>query len=114
MRAIGYARVSQVGQRDMDSSSYRTEQQQQDSIRAAAEKIGAVVVELIVERNVSGGTMSAERERAIQRIEAGDADCLIVTPPDRLARNAELALAIRRRVRAAGGSIVSVEGADAD
>src|SRR5579871_362627 len=108
MRAIGYIRVSRVGDRDTDSSSYRTEADQELAIRAAAQQLGAEVVHVEAERNVSGGTMSEGRERAVQMIEAGGADMLIVAHSDRLARDTELDAVIRRRLREAGARFVSV------
>ena len=108
MRAVGYIRVSRVGDRDTDSSSYRTETDQELAIRTAAGALGAEVVEVIAERNVSGADPErAGLARALALVEDGLAEVLIVAHTDRLSRDLELTLALRRRVRAAGARLVS-------
>lgn len=90
-RLIGYIRVSQVGGRDTESERFQTVDQQREAInRAVLACDGELVGEPVVDLGVSGGTMKRTNvEEAIRRVEAGEADGIVVAYLDRWARTVE-------------------------
>jgi ADP-ribosylglycohydrolase/DNA invertase Pin-like site-specific DNA recombinase len=103
-RAVIYTRVSTVGQAEKGTSL--VEQFQATLAKAAA--MNAQVVGHEEDAGVSGAFYSARPgiNRAIESIERGDADTLIIANFDRFSRDREHQSAIKRRVENAGGRLV--------
>ena len=108
--AIGIVRVSQVNGREGDS--FASPGEQRDRILAACERDGLDLVEVIEELDVSGGTPLEDRaglRRAVEAIEAGDADVLVAAYFDRLVRSLRVQDELVSRVEAAGGQVLAVD-----
>lgn len=88
LRLIAYIRVSKVADRSGDS--FQSPDQQRDAIgHAVALRPGAEVIHEIVELDESGGTMNRPGLReALDMIERGLADGIVVAKLDRFARDA--------------------------
>src|SRR4051794_38982223 len=87
-RAIGLVRVSQVNGRE--GESFASPAEQRDRIVAACERDGLELLETIDELDVSGGKPLADRaglRRAIEAVEAGQADVIVAAYFDRLVRS---------------------------
>jgi DNA invertase Pin-like site-specific DNA recombinase len=95
-RLIAYIRVSDVG--DREGEAFQSVRQQREAIEAIVRLTpGASIAEEIVDLNVSGGSMERERVHdAIERVERGDADGIVVAYLDRWARTVD-ALSMFRR-----------------
>jgi DNA invertase Pin-like site-specific DNA recombinase len=106
--AIGIVRVSQVrGRADIVSP---TEQRQR--IEAACEREGLELVEVIEELDISGGTPLAKRKglrRAVEAVEAGQIDVIIVAYFDRLVRSLRVQGELVERVERARGKLLAVD-----
>jgi DNA invertase Pin-like site-specific DNA recombinase len=77
-KAIGIVRVSQVKGRE--GESFASPDQQRERIEAACERDGLVLVDLLTELDVSGGTPLASRtglRTAVERVEAGGASVIV-------------------------------------
>lgn len=104
---LGYTRVSRIGDR---RETLISPELQTSRIQHYAAGHGLAVRMLEPELDVSGGTTTRPiLERAIQSIEAGEHEGIIVAQLDRLSRM-ELAdaLATIRRIEAAGGQVIAV------
>ena len=109
-RAIGIVRVSQVSGREGDSFASPTEQRER--IEVACEQDGLTLLRIEDEPNVSGGTPLAHRDklrRAVEEVEAGDADVIVVAYFDRLVRSLRVQGEVVDRVEAAGGQVLAVD-----
>lgn len=109
-RAIGVVRVSRVGGRDGEQFVSPSEQAQR--IAAACERDGMTLVETIEELDVSGGTALERRpglRRAVELVEAGEADVVVVAYLDRLVRSLSVQAEVVNRVEQAGGAILAVD-----
>jgi DNA invertase Pin-like site-specific DNA recombinase len=70
------------------------------------------LLDVIEELDASGGTPLAERKgllRAVEMVEAGEADVVVVAFLDRLARSAAIQAEVVGRVEQAGGAILAVD-----
>jgi DNA invertase Pin-like site-specific DNA recombinase len=110
-RAVGVTRVSRVG--DRDGEAFVSPVEQQERIEQACTRDGMeLVAEPIKELDVSGGTPLDKRpglRRAVEMIEDGDADVIVVAYFDRLVRSLAVQAEIVDRVERAGGAIVAVD-----
>ena len=109
-RAIGVVRVSRVG--DRDGERFVSPSEQRERIQTACERDGLELVDVIEELDVSGGTPLANRRglrRAVELVEAGDADVVVVAYLDRLVRSLTVQAEVVGRVEAAGGKILAVD-----
>jgi DNA invertase Pin-like site-specific DNA recombinase len=109
-RAIGIVRVSQTGGRA--GESFVSPGEQRDRVAAACECDGLVLVETINELDVSGGTALERRpglRRAVEAIEAGEADVIVAAYFDRLVRSLRVQDELVSRVERAGGQVLAVD-----
>lgn len=109
-RAIGVVRVSRVGGRD--GEQFVSPSEQRERIAAACERDGLQLVETLEELDVSGGAPLDRRpglRAAVQRVEAGEADVVVVAYLDRLVRSLSVQAEVVGRVEAAGGAILAVD-----
>lgn len=107
-RLDGYVRVSRVGGREGDS--FVSPQLQRERIEAAARNARADIVEWHEDLDESGG--NAERPgfvRALERVESGVTDGIVVAKLDRFARSVLDARKALRRIDEAGGIFISAE-----
>jgi DNA invertase Pin-like site-specific DNA recombinase len=103
---FGYSRVSRVAGRE----NLISPELQQTRIQAFADIRGWTVEMLPPELDVSGGRVSRPvLDSAIARIEAGEAEGVIVSQIDRLSRmQMASALGVIERIESAGGQVVAV------
>lgn len=109
-RAVGVVRVSRVG--DRSGEQFVSPSEQSERIAAAAARDGLDLIETIEELDVSGGTALAKRaglRRAVELVEAGEADVVVVAYFDRLVRSLTVQAEVVSRVEAAGGAILAVD-----
>jgi site-specific DNA recombinase len=108
--AVGITRVSRVG--DRDAEHFFSPQDQQQRMLAVAEPKGFQVVEWIEELDTSGGLPLRRRRglrRALELIELGSAEVLLVAYFDRLVRNLTVQYEIFERVQKVGGSVFTCD-----
>ena len=109
-RAVGVVRVSRVGDRDGDR--FVSPREQSERIRSVVGRDGLKLIETIEELDVSGGTPLAKRHglrRAVEMVEAGKADVVVVAYFDRLVRSLAVQSEVVERVEKAGGAILAVD-----
>jgi site-specific DNA recombinase len=109
-RAIGVVRVSRVGGRD--GERFVSPSEQAERIAAACERDGLRLVDTLREDDVSGGAPLERRpglRRAVELVEAGEADVVVVAYFDRLVRSLTVQAEVVSRVEQAGGQIVAVD-----
>lgn len=109
-RAIGIVRVSQVNGRA--GESFASPGEQRDRIRAACERDGLRLLEVVEELDVSGGKPLEDRPGlgpAVEAIEAGNADVLAAAYFDRLFRSLSVQAEVVERVERAGGQVLAVD-----
>jgi site-specific DNA recombinase len=109
-RAVGVVRVSRVGARS--GEQFVSPSEQAERIRAACVNDGVELVETFEELDVSGGAALAKRpglRRAVEMVEAGEADVVVVAFFDRLVRSLKVQLEVAERVEAAGGKILALD-----
>lgn len=105
LRAIGYGRVSRKNGRAGDT--YHSVDIQRETATRQAQEEGAQLVEWIVDEDKSGGTYDRPGlRRALELIEAGEAELLILPRFNRVARSVMIQADARRRVKAAGARLV--------
>ena len=107
---MGVVRVSRVGGRD--GEQFVSPSEQRERIRAACERDGLTLVDTIEELDVSGGAPLERRaglRRAVELVEAGEADVVVVAYLDRLVRSLSVQAEVVGRVEAAGGAILAVD-----
>jgi DNA invertase Pin-like site-specific DNA recombinase len=89
-----------------------TLEEQAARIRAACDRDRLRLVGIIEEPDVSGGTPLAKRKglrRAVEMIEAGAAQVLVVAYFDRLVRSLRVQLEVTERIEQAGGSVIALD-----
>jgi site-specific DNA recombinase len=109
-RALGVVRVSRKG--DRDGERFVSPVEQEERIRAACERDDLALVEIVEEIDVSGGTPLEHRlglRRAVESIEAGEAEVLVVAYFDRLVRSLAVQREVLERVEDARGSVLAVD-----
>jgi DNA invertase Pin-like site-specific DNA recombinase len=107
-RWAGYIRVSHVGERG--GEAFRSPEDQRAAIERTVKALGDRVTVLEPELDESGGKLDRPiLQEAIEGVEAGRFDGIVVAYLSRLSRNTRHLLEIYDRVEDAGGSIVSVE-----
>jgi DNA invertase Pin-like site-specific DNA recombinase len=109
-RAVGVVRVSRVG--DRDGERFVSPGEQRQRIAAACERDGLELVETLEELDVSGGAPLESRpglRRAVEMVESGDADVVVVAYLDRLVRSLTVQAEVVDRVEKAGGAILAVD-----
>lgn len=105
----GVIRVSHMGGRIAGSDNVHTDRDQIAAIQARAALEGARVVMLPLELDVSGGLPLEQRPSllaAIEGVEAGEYQAIVVAYLSRLGRNVREQLKAWDRVEAAGGRII--------
>jgi site-specific DNA recombinase len=109
-RAVGVVRVSRVG--DRDGERFVSPSEQRERIRAACERDGLELVDTLEELDVSGGAPLDSRpglRRAVELVESGGADVVVVAYLDRLVRSLAVQAVVVERVERAGGAILAVD-----
>lgn len=107
-RLIGCLRVSKVNGRE--GESFMSPPEQRESMHGWATQHGAEIVDIVKELDKSGKT--TERDGllgALARVEAGEADGIIVAEVDRFSRNLERGLRVVRRLDETGKAFVAVK-----
>jgi site-specific DNA recombinase len=103
-------RVSHVGGRA--GETFVSPDDQEKRIRAACRRDGLRLSLVIPEMDVSGGAPLARREglsRAVELVEAGKVDTIVVAYMDRLVRSVAVQLELVGRVEEAGGTILTLD-----
>jgi DNA invertase Pin-like site-specific DNA recombinase len=106
-RAVGIVRVSRVGDREAKSPT-----EQRERIEAECKRLKLRLVEVMEELDVSGGAALERRpglSRAVELIEAGKIDVVVVAYFDRLFRSLPVQQEVTERVEKAGGEILAVD-----
>lgn len=109
-RAVGVVRVSRVGEREGETFVSPTEQRQR--IETTCERDGLELVDVLEEPNVSGGALLEKRpglRRAVELVEAGERDVVVVAYFDRLVRSLAVQAEVVGRIERAGGAILAVD-----
>lgn len=86
--------------------------EQLERIQSVAERDGLKLVDTIEELDVSGGAPLAKRpglRRAVELVEAGDANVMVVAYFDRLVRSLAVRAEVVERMEKAGGAILAVD-----
>lgn len=105
-RAVGYVRVSRVGGRSGDS--FLSPDLQREQIEGVARREGLTIVEVINELDASGGDADRpEWNRALDMVESGEVDGIVVWNLTRFSRSVKEALTALDRVESAGGQLWS-------
>jgi DNA invertase Pin-like site-specific DNA recombinase len=107
---VGIVRVSHVGGRG--GESFLSPEDQEKRIRAECRSRGLRLIEVVREMDVSGSTPLERRSglrSAVESVEDGRAEAIVVSYFDRLARSLRVALEVRSRVEAAGGDVFTVD-----
>lgn len=105
--AIGVVRVSEVGDRET-----LTLADQRGRIEEWCAREGHELVDVLPEEDVSGGRELAKRtglRPAVEAIEDGRADLIVVAYFDRLVRSLKVQAEVLDRVEAAGGRVVALD-----
>src|SRR5262245_37693192 len=107
MKLIGYVRVSRVAGREGDS--FLSPKEQRARIEAQATAGGHELIEVLEDLDEPGSRYERPKfQEALQHVEAGQADGIIVYALDRFARSSTDAGLALRRLEEAGGRLVSV------
>jgi DNA invertase Pin-like site-specific DNA recombinase len=107
MKLLGYVRVSRVAGRE--GESFISPKEQRERIEAQAKAGGHVLVDVLEDLDQPGSKYDRPNfQLALERVEAGEADGIIVYALDRFARNSTDAGVALRRLDEAGGKLVSV------
>lgn len=109
-RAVGVVRVSRVGARS--GEQFVSPSEQRNRIEQACARDGLRLVDTFEELDVSGGAALAKRpglRRAVELVEAGEAEVVVVAYFDRLVRSLKVQLEVADRVERAGGSILALD-----
>jgi DNA invertase Pin-like site-specific DNA recombinase len=103
-------RVSRVG--DRDGERFVSPSEQRERIATACERDGLRLLDVLEELDVSGGSPLEQRpglRRAVEMVEAGEAEVVIVAFLDRLVRSIAVQAEVVGRVEKAGGAILAVD-----
>jgi site-specific DNA recombinase len=107
-RAIGYVRVSRVGARG--GESFISPPVQRNSIEAKARERGLEVVEWQTDLDASGGKFEREGfQRALEAVEAGEAEAIIVAKLTRFARSVLDTHRALNRIESVGGRLIACD-----
>ena len=109
-RDVVVVRVSEQG--DRDEESFHSPKAQLAKARLWSEDQGNRVVDTFEEIDVSGKLPLARRPgllKAIEMVEAGEADHIVVAYFDRLVRSLKVQLEVIERVERAGGEIYAID-----
>lgn len=109
-RAVAVVRVSRVGARS--GEQFVSPSEQRTRIEEACARDGLELVDTFEELDVSGGAALAKRpglRHAVELVEAGKADTVVVAYFDRLVRSLKVQLEVAERVEAAGGKILALD-----
>lgn len=110
-RAVGVVRVSRVG--DRDGEQFHSVEEQLELIRRGCEREGLELLDPVLhEMDVSGGAPLAQRSGlgpAVERIEAGEADVVVVAYFDRWVRSVAVQAEVVGRVEDAGGAVLALD-----
>ena len=110
MNAIGYIRVSRVGGREGDS--FLSPELQRLSIERVCAREGFALLDTVTELDRSGGDAGRPLwNSCVERIERGEAQALVVWNLDRFSRSIVDGFTAIERIEAAGGRLVSEDGA---
>ena len=104
-RVIGTVRVSERKGREGDS--FASPQDQRDRMEAACRRDGLRLIRTLDEIDVSGGKSLADRpqlRQAVEAVEAGEADIVMVAYFDRLVRSLRVQDEVVSRVEAAAAA----------
>ena len=112
---MGVVRVSRTG--DRAGEQFVSPSEQAERIRAACssgglDNDGLELLEIHEELNVSGGAPLEQRtglRRAVEQIEAGEADVLLAVYFDRIVRSLAVQAEVVEQVEKAGGKIVALD-----
>lgn len=108
LRLLAYVRVSDV--RGREGPGFISPDEQREKCRAFATAIGHNIIDIGEELDRSGGDMSRPIFNSfLERIEAGEADGIIVAKLNRFARSNVGAWQALERITDAGGELLSVE-----
>ena len=105
----GIVRVSHMGARRSDDTSFHSERDQIKAMEEAVKKAGGSLELLPSELDVSGGLPLEKRpslKQAVEGVEAGTYGGIVVAYQSRLGRDVEQEEAVWRRVEKAGGQIL--------
>jgi DNA invertase Pin-like site-specific DNA recombinase len=111
-RAIGIIRVSHVGKRKGAGERFVSPREQLDRIRTWCASQGIDLVASFEELDISGGLPLDRRPGllpAIEQIERGQADLVVVAYFDRLVRSLRVQSEVLERVEGAGGIVVTLD-----
>lgn len=104
----GYVRVSRVGKRA--GPSFISPDVQRQKIELAARAAGVEIVEWFEDLDQSGGKRDRPQfQLALERVESGASDGIVVAKLDRFARSVLHAKESIERIQAARGSLISAE-----
>lgn len=109
-RAVGVVRISRVGGRD--GERFASPREQAERIRAACARDDLDLLATFEEYDVSGGAALDKRHglrEAVRRVEAREADVIVVAYFDRLVRSLAVQAEVVERVERAGGAILAVD-----
>lgn len=112
-RAVGIVRVSRKG--DREGERFTSPDDQKERIHAACEREGLRLDDTLEEVNVSGGAPLANRPgllRAVELVESGQTDVVVVAYFDRLFRSLEVQAQAIGRVEDAGGRMLTADGGE--
>jgi site-specific DNA recombinase len=111
LRLDGYIRVSAIAGRDPDSDRYITETIQEEKIRHWIKgKDDAVLGELFLDRNVSGGTMDRPGLKDVmRRIKSGESDGVVVYNISRFSRSLKNTVKLIESIRERGALFAAVQ-----
>jgi DNA invertase Pin-like site-specific DNA recombinase len=112
-RAVGVIRVSKVGDRQGERFVSPTEQRR--SIEAQCVREDLELVAVFEELDISGGAPLSKRHgirRAIELIEASEAEVILAAYFDRLVRSLAVQHEILSRVETAGGRVATVDAGE--
>jgi site-specific DNA recombinase len=108
MRLIGYIRVSRVAGRNGDS--FISPSVQRETIARHARGAGHQIVEILEDLDQPGSRDDRpEFQRALDAVERGEAEGIIVAKLDRFARSVAGAARALERLETAGGTLVAVD-----
>jgi len=109
-RAVGVIRVSKVNGRE--GERFASPAVQRERIQMACEREGLRLLDAYPELDVSGGSPLVRRKglmRAVEAVEAGRADVVVVAYFDRLVRSLTVQAEVLERVEAAGGRVLAAD-----
>lgn len=109
-KAIGVVRVSQ--RKGREGERFRSPADQETRIRTACRSEGLKLTRIVQEIDVSGGKPLEKRAgllEAVEDVEAGRAEVVVVGYFDRLVRSLDVQGQVVSRVEAAGGRVLTVD-----